>query len=181
MIKSNDCVILRSETGADHGATPYLAKVKWFWEEPSTGKPFPPPSIAKQIFSPLGEIQMSLIWYYHPEHTELPSSIRQRFLPNELLASKYWDCVSVACIEDKCYVLTFNEYNRYCLREKSVNLFEHSESVGQLKLLLNKNLPTVQHRPLPAKTVGNQNIFFCRYVYDYRVKRVLKNPTFFSM
>jgi hypothetical protein len=131
-------------------------------------------------FSSLGEIQMSLIWYYHPEHTELPLRIRERFLPNELLASKYWDSLSVACIEDKCYVLNFNEYNRYCLREKSVNLFEHSEAVGQLKFLLNKNSSTVQHRPLPAKTVDNQNIFFCRYVYDYRVKRVLKNPTFFS-
>ncbi len=38
VIKSNDCVILRSETGANHGATPYLAKVKWFWKEPTTGR-----------------------------------------------------------------------------------------------------------------------------------------------
>ncbi len=65
----------------------------------------------------------------------------------------------------------------YCLREKSANLFEHSESVGQLKSLLNRNTPTVHHRPLPGKTVGNQNIFFCRYVYDYRVKRISKNPS----
>ncbi|CAF0959347.1 unnamed protein product [Adineta steineri] len=160
IIKSNDCVILRSETGTHKDVTPYLAKVKWFWLEPLSD-----------------EIQMSIIWYYHPEHAELPLRVKERFLRNELLASKYWDCVNVACIEDKCYVLNLNEYNRYCLREKSTNLFEHSEPIGQLKSLLNKNTSSIHDRPLPAKTVGNQNIFFCRYVYDYRVKRILKNPS----
>jgi hypothetical protein len=56
---------------------------------------------------------MSLIWYYHPEHSELPLRVKEHFLPNEVLASRYWDCVNVACIEDKCYVLNVNEYNRY--------------------------------------------------------------------
>ena len=55
---------------------------------------------------------MSLIWYYHVEHTELPSRIKERCLPNELLASKHFDCINVACIEDKCYVLNLNEYSR---------------------------------------------------------------------
>ncbi|CAF0979948.1 unnamed protein product [Adineta steineri] len=160
IIKSNDCVILRSETGTHKDVTPYLAKVKWFWLEPLSD-----------------EIQMSIIWYYHPEHAELPLRVKERFLRNELLASKYWDCVNVACIEDKCYVLNLNEYNRYCLREKSTNLFEHSEPIGQLKSLLNNNTSSIHDRPLPAKNVGNQNIFFCRYVYDYRVKRILKNPS----
>ncbi|CAF3805275.1 unnamed protein product [Adineta steineri] len=95
IIKSNDCVILRSETGTHKDVTPYLAKVKWFWLEPISD-----------------EIQMSIIWYYHPEHAELPLRVKERFLRNELLASKYWDCVNVACIEDKCYVLNLNEYNR---------------------------------------------------------------------
>lgn len=173
VIKSNDCVILRSEPGG----APYLAKVKWFWEEPTTGRMLHSINPFIHHSSSLGEIQMSLIWYYHPEHTELPESIQKGFFPNELLASRYWDCVSVACIEDKCYVLNFNEYNRYCLREKSVNLFEHSETIGQLKSLLNKSTTTIHHRSLPAKTVGHQNIFFCRYVYDYRVNRILKNPS----
>ncbi|CAF2658388.1 unnamed protein product [Rotaria sp. Silwood2] len=160
IINSNDCVILRPETDTENNDIPYVAKVKWFWKEPTSD-----------------EIQMSLIWYYHPEHTELPARAKQRFLQNELLASRYSDCINVACIEDKCYVLNLNEYSRYCLREKSTNLFEHSEPVGQLKLLLNRNTPTVYHRLLPATTVGNQNIFFCRHVYDYRVKRILKNPS----
>ena len=33
-------------------------------------------------------------------------------LPDEIYASKHRDFTSVACIEDKCYVMTFNEYCR---------------------------------------------------------------------
>lgn len=58
----------------------------------------------------IGEMMMSLLWYYRPEHTE------QGRQPNdcldEVFASKHQDHNSVACIEDKCYVLTFNEYCR---------------------------------------------------------------------
>jgi hypothetical protein len=68
-------------------------------------------------------------------------------------------------------------FYRYCIREKPSDLFEHPESVGQLKSLLNRNTVTIHHRPLPSKNVDNQNIFFCRYVYDYRAKRILKNPS----
>lgn len=88
-------MILRPDAGHRTGATPYLAKVKWFWEEAISG-----------------EIRMSLLWYYHPEHTELSPRVKERFLVNELLASNYADCINVACIEDKCYVLTLDEYNR---------------------------------------------------------------------
>lgn len=65
----------------------------------------------------------------------------------------------------------------YCLRETAPSLFEPSEPVGQLKSLLNKNTSTIHHRSLPGRTVGSQNIFFCRYVYDYRANRILKNPS----
>ena len=65
----------------------------------------------------------------------------------------------------------------YRIREQIPNLFEHPESVGHLKSLLNRNTPTIQHRSLPGKNVDNQNIFFCRYVYDHRAKRILKNPS----
>jgi len=161
IIRSNDCVILRPDDAAGRkGATPYLAKVRCFWEEPISG-----------------EILMSLMWFYHPEHTELSTRVKEQFLPNELLSSKYSDCINVACIEDKCYVLTLNEYNRFRLREQPIELFHHSENVQQLKQLLNKNTTTSHHRALPAKTVDNQNVFFSRYVYDYRAKRLVKNPS----
>lgn len=53
---------------------------------------------------------MSLLWYYRPEHTE--QGRQPNDCADEVFASKHQDHNSVACIEDKCYVLTFNEYCR---------------------------------------------------------------------
>lgn len=61
-------------------------------------------------FVPLGEMMMSLLWYYRPEHTE--QGRQEADGGEEVFASKHKDHNSVACIEDKCYVLTFNEYCR---------------------------------------------------------------------
>jgi hypothetical protein len=112
IVKSGDCVLLRPENAEQNRITPYLAKVKWFWKEPESGKKTKFSKLQNKSFFFVGEIQMSLVWYYHPEHSELPPRVKEHFLPNEVLASKYWDCVNVACIEDKCYVLNVNEYNR---------------------------------------------------------------------
>lgn len=54
---------------------------------------------------------VSLVWYYRPEHTE--RGRQPADAPDEVFASRHRDANSVACIEDKCYVLTFNEYCRY--------------------------------------------------------------------
>lgn len=54
---------------------------------------------------------LSLLWYYRPEHTE--QGRQPNHMADEIFASKHKDHSSVACIEDKCYVLTFNEYCRY--------------------------------------------------------------------
>lgn len=62
------------------------------------------------IFGCAGEMMMSLLWYYRPEHTE--QGRQQIDCSDEVFASKHQDHNSVACIEDKCYVLTFNEYCR---------------------------------------------------------------------
>lgn len=53
---------------------------------------------------------MSLLWYYRPEHTK--QGRQKEDMPDELFASKHRDVNSVACIDDRCYVLTFNEYCR---------------------------------------------------------------------
>lgn len=57
-----------------------------------------------------GEMMMSLLWYYRPEHTE--QGRQSHDADDEVFASRHQDHNSVACIEDKCYVLTFNEYCR---------------------------------------------------------------------
>lgn len=58
----------------------------------------------------LGEMTMSLMWYYRPEHTETEKKLNH--MEDEIFASKHKDTNSVACIEDKCYVLTYSEYCR---------------------------------------------------------------------
>lgn len=57
-----------------------------------------------------GEMMMSLFWYYRPEHTE--QGRQENDASDEVFASRHKDHNSVACIEDKCYVLTYNEYCR---------------------------------------------------------------------
>lgn len=57
-----------------------------------------------------GEMMMSLLWYYRPEHTD--QGRQRNDCPDEVYASRHRDHNSVACIEDKCYVLTFSEYCR---------------------------------------------------------------------
>lgn len=56
-------------------------------------------------------MMVSLVWYYRPEHTERGRQADDA--PDEVFASRHRDANSVACIEDKCYVLTFNEYCRW--------------------------------------------------------------------
>lgn len=56
---------------------------------------------------------MSLLWYYRPEHTE--QGRQESDCADEVFASRHRDNNSVACIEDKCYVLTFDPYCRYVL------------------------------------------------------------------
>lgn len=66
-------------------------------------------------------MMISLLWYYRPEHTEQGRQPCDE--TDEVFASRHKDTNSVACIEDKCYVLTFNEYCRYvsCLLYKPLN------------------------------------------------------------
>ena len=68
---------------------------------------------------------MSLLWYYRPEH--LDCGRRSCDQPDEIYASKHRDHTSVACIEDKCYVMTFNEYCRYVIEHCN---FKNCEELG---------------------------------------------------
>ena len=56
-------------------------------------------------------MMMSLLWFYRPEHTDIGRQPGD--CDDEVFASKHRDFTSVACIEDKCFVMTFNEYCRY--------------------------------------------------------------------
>lgn len=129
---------------------------------------------------------MSLFWYYRPEHTE--QGRQENDASDEVFASRHKDHNSVACIEDKCYVLTYNEYCRsvdqsfqilkvllmkkiffrYRRNVKSVeeNLEEQQSLVPKLKF--------AERRVVPPHT-SPELVMFCRRVYDFRSKRLLED------
>jgi len=151
-IYARDCVLLKS--GSRKNDLPFIAKIANLWEDPVSG-----------------EMMMSLLWYYRPEHTKQGRQMED--MPDELFASKHRDVNSVACIDDRCYVLTFNEYCRHR---------KHMKSVQENLVLCKAVVPPLQEanpraRQLPVDGAPFDLIFFCRRVYDCRQRRLLKKPT----
>ncbi|KAL2082162.1 hypothetical protein ACEWY4_021980 [Coilia grayii] len=152
-----DTVLLRS--GPRKKSQPYVAKISAIWEEPKTG-----------------ELMMSLFWYYRPEHTQ-GGRDPSMHCENEIFASKHQDVNSVACIEDKCYVLPLTQFCRYCALVKRC-----AEGVSKGPPLVPSPSPgdaptplTPPHRQVPAD-VHPDLVYLCRHVYDFRYGRILKNP-----
>ncbi|KAB0403363.1 hypothetical protein E2I00_001149 [Balaenoptera physalus] len=169
-IRVRDTVLLKS--GPRKTSTPYVAKISALWENPESG-----------------ELMMSLLWYYRPEHLQggrspsmhevLPTLVANLLLPpleplqNEVFASRHQDQNSVACIEEKCYVLTFAEYCRFCAMAK-----RRGEGLPSRKTALvppSADYSTPPHRTVPEDT-DPELVFLCRHVYDFRHGRILKNP-----
>lgn len=147
-------------------------------------------------------MMMSLLWYYRPEHTE--QGRQPNDCPDEVFASKHQDHNSVACIEDKCYVLTFNEYCRQvsaiecALQRKSIFVAINSnfflfpfplpqrnryrktiraieEGIDEVPSIV-PMLKQSTGREVPVNT-NSELILFCRRVYEFRLKRLIKNPS----
>ena len=118
-------------------------------------------------------MMMSLLWYYRPEHTEQGRTPKN--MVNELFASKHREVNSVATIDDKCYVLTFAEYCR--LRRKQ-EMVKHAIPQDSLNLVVPPlKTPYSRSKRLPPTLLtSSDRIFCCRKVYDFRNKRILKNP-----
>lgn len=152
VIRVRDCVLLRS--GPRKIDLPFVAKVAALWEN-----------------SDDGEMMMSLLWYYRPEHTD--QGRKSHHMEDEIFASKHRDANSVACIEDKCYVLTFAEYCRYRARTKMLE-----EGLRPPMAVVPDQEDGYSRRDrLPPGRMDPQMVFFCRRVYDFRQKRILKNPS----
>ncbi|XP_073851619.1 bromo adjacent homology domain-containing 1 protein isoform X8 [Macaca fascicularis] len=95
------------------------------------------------------------------------------YVLNEVFASRHQDQNSVACIEEKCYVLTFAEYCRFCAMAK-----RRGEGLPSRKTALvppSADYSTPPHRTVPEDT-DPELVFLCRHVYDFRHGRILKNP-----
>lgn len=151
IVRVRDCVLLRS--GTRKTDLPFVAKIASLWEDPETS-----------------DMRMSILWYYRPEHTD--SGRRPEDLPDEIFASKHRDHLSVACIEDRCFVLTFNEYCRY---RRFLRLFQEGVCPVTTPVPGPEEGYCRKDRQPPGCVVP-ELLFFCRRVYDYRQKRLLKNP-----
>ncbi|XP_070578888.1 muscle M-line assembly protein unc-89-like [Ptychodera flava] len=151
IINVRDCILLKS--GPRKIDLPYVAKVASIWEDPVEG-----------------ELMVSLLWYYRPEHIE--GGRRPSHHQAELFACKHKDYNSVATIEDRCYVLTLAEYHRHI---RKVKMVDEGVKPGIPVVPVSEEYP--RQDKLPDPSVDGEIIFFCRRVYDYRQKRILKNPT----
>lgn len=152
VIRVRDCVLLRS--GPRKIDLPFVAKVAALWENGDDG-----------------DMMMSLLWYYRPEHTD--QGRKSHHMEDEIFASKHRDSNSVACIEDKCYVLTFAEYCRYRARTKMLE----EDLRPSIAVVPEPEEGYARRNRLPPGRMDPQMVFFCRRVYDYRQKRILKNPS----
>lgn len=153
VIQVRDSVLLRS--GAKKTDLPFIAKVYAFWEDAETGG-----------------VMMSLFWYYRPEHTE--DGRKDHHLIDEIFASRHRDVDSVECIEDKCYVLTFNEYCRYRKRCKMEQVNTTWSLTDVTIPLCNESYP--RRNRIPDSDVNPELVFCCRQIYDSRSRRLVKNP-----
>lgn len=151
LIRVRDTVLLKS--GPRRKTLPYVAKISALWEEPRTG-----------------ELMMSLFWYYRPEHTQ-GGRDPSMHCEKEIFASRHQDENSVACIEERCYVLPLAQYCRFCalVRRGVEGVCERVPLVPRCSA---GSVPN--HRSLPTG-VDPQLVYLCRHVYDYRYGRILKN------
>ena len=122
----------------------------------------------------LDEMMMSLLWYYRPEHTD----VQENYISGEIYSSRHRDTNSVACIDDKCYVMTYNEYCRF--KRQKVYLQSYAYLQPDKTSLIVPQPPTnestsVRNRIPPLNTLP-ELVFCCRKVYDFRQKRILKKP-----
>ncbi|KAK1795978.1 hypothetical protein P4O66_009082, partial [Electrophorus voltai] len=151
VIHVRDTVLLRS--GPRKKSLPYVAKISALWDDPKTG-----------------ELMMSLFWYYRPEHTQ-GGRDPSMHCENEIFASRHQDENSVACIEDRCYVLPLAQYCRFCALVKR-RLEGVPECAPVVPRPSNSAIPS--HRLVP-EDVDPELVYLCRHVYDFRYGRILKN------
>ncbi|RMX44765.1 hypothetical protein pdam_00009206 [Pocillopora damicornis] len=153
IINVRDSVLLKS--GTRKKDPPFVARVSGLWEEDEGPN--------------AGEMMMSVFWYYRPEQTEVGR------IPNfhgdmEVMASRHKDDNSVACIVDKCYVLSYPEYCRFRALNRLFREFREAP--------LSPVPPGESTKPgsVPQPRTDPNLVFFCRQVYDYRMGRIIKNP-----
>ncbi|KER23466.1 hypothetical protein T265_08633 [Opisthorchis viverrini] len=171
LIRERDSVLLCS--GPDRCSPPHVARITALFPDPKTGIKM-----------------MALLWYYRPEHVS--GTAPNHPVSNELYASRHCDTNPVDCIEDKAYVLTASAFSRYMARAKYrqsahprpplsqvVPKLTHSvnQTAGPSDDAIEQAASIDEHIP---DSVSPSNVFLCRSVYDYRLRRVCRNLHFHS-
>ncbi|KAG5448764.1 Bromo adjacent y domain-containing 1 protein [Clonorchis sinensis] len=171
LIRERDSVLLCS--GPDRCSPPHVARITALFPDPKTGIKM-----------------MALLWYYRPEHVS--GTAPNHPVPNELYASRHCDTNPVDCIEDKAYVLTASAFSRYMARAKYRQSAHPrpplSQIVPQLTHSANQTAglsdDAIEHAAAHDEhipdSVSPSNVFLCRSVYDYRLRRVCRNLHFHS-
>lgn len=171
VIRVKDSVLLCSGPSRSH--PPHVAKIVALYHDKNTDTKM-----------------MSLLWYYRPEHT---SGASHNFVKNELYASRHRDTNPLDCIEDKAYVLPVSAYNRYMAKLKrqqtgyrkmplssivprSIQCGLHGSNGSNDDFFMDKQL--LSECDECFNNVSSQSVFFCRGLYDYKLKRVIKYPVF---
>ncbi|CAB3984157.1 bromo adjacent homology domain-containing 1, partial [Paramuricea clavata] len=90
---------------------------------------------------------------------------------NEILASRHKDDNSVACIVDKCYVLSYPEYCRHRAATKRSQDSRISSATPVPPVEATHT--TREHIP---STCDPKLLFFCRQIYDYRMDICFLKP-----
>lgn len=143
----HDAVLLKSGM---KGHNDYLARVSMFWED---------------LMGPnVGEMMMSIYWYYKPGQTNFKFPETSEM---EVYASRHRDDNSVACIVEKCYVVSFTQFCRF----QAQKMLLKEKRMKKLKVVPEKGL---QSRFLPSPDVEESVVFFCRYGYEHRVGKIMK-------
>lgn len=165
IIRVRDCVVIKS--GENNSQQQQSSKRSYI------GK------IAEFFLGANGTLWASLAWYYWPEQAEVTTiedmDIFDKAHPKELLASRHIDCVSVDSIEDVAYVITLNEYKRYVSENKAESSFMLSSFTDELVPRAWGAYP--RRRLMPADDTDDSMVYFCRRVYDFHGKRLIRNPS----
>jgi len=170
IIRVRDCVVIKSD---ENNSTQMNNNENATLKRSYVGK------VAEFFVSPNGTLWASLVWYYWPEQAQVTSIDDLDVLDNlhskELLASRHIDCVSVDSIESMAYVITINEYNRYATENKA-------ESVSMPFSIVEELVPRAwsaypRRRLMPTDDTDDAFVYFCRRVYDFHLKRLIRNPS----
>ena len=139
------------KTGGAIGERPFVGKIVAMWQDN------------------LGEMMVTMCWFYRPGDLE---NIKTPYGAHELYLSKHTDDNSVATIQGKVYVLSYPEYCRY-----------YSHKVAGGRAIAPSIVPEIhqwREDVVPVQGVQLDNIYFCRGVYDFRLRRTLKQQLYYT-